>query len=146
MESAVDHLSKQRYAQATKAQRHAVERRLEELLDELAGSRSSGIERPDPSAAMEPPPSPARQDGSEARLGAAGARATRGSASHEDRQAIAKLVKDRWGNLPERERDEMLQPLSEDFAPEYAAEIEQYFRALAEPAAEAPASQERRRP
>jgi hypothetical protein len=42
-------------------------------------------------------------------------------------------VKDRWGRLPERQRDEILQPLSEEFVPEYAAETEAYFRALAEP-------------
>ena len=50
-----------------------------------------------------------------------------------DRSAVARLVNDRWGRLPERQRDEMLQPLSEEFVPEYAAETEAYFRALAEP-------------
>lgn len=49
-----------------------------------------------------------------------------------DRAAIGNLVKDLWGRLPERQREELLQPLSEDFLPEYAAEIEEYFRALAE--------------
>jgi hypothetical protein len=50
-----------------------------------------------------------------------------------DLSAVAQLVKDRWGRLPERQRDEILQPLSEEFVPEYAAETEAYFRALAEP-------------
>lgn len=54
-----------------------------------------------------------------------------------DRAAVANLVKDLWGRLPERQREELLQPLSEEFLPEYAAEIEEYFRVLAEPPADA---------
>jgi hypothetical protein len=49
-----------------------------------------------------------------------------------DRAAIGALVKDLWGKLPERQREELLQPLSEEFLPEYAAEIEEYFLVLAE--------------
>jgi hypothetical protein len=49
-----------------------------------------------------------------------------------DRAAIGVLVKDLWGNLPERQREELLQPLSEEFLPKYEAEIEEYFRVLAE--------------
>jgi hypothetical protein len=55
------------------------------------------------------------------------------AATKVDRSAVARLVNDRWGRLPERQRDELLQPLSEEFVPEYAAETEAYFRALAEP-------------
>lgn len=48
--------------------------------------------------------------------------------------AIAEdLVKDLWGKLPERQRQQILQPLSEEFLPKYAEEIEAYFRALAQP-------------
>ena len=47
--------------------------------------------------------------------------------------AVGQLVFDLWGQLPERERQQILQPLSEDFLPKYAPEIQQYFRALAEP-------------
>jgi len=42
------------------------------------------------------------------------------------------LVKDLWGQLPERQREQILQPLSEEFLPKYASEIEAYFRALAD--------------
>ena len=41
-------------------------------------------------------------------------------------------MKDLWGKLPERQREELLQPLSEEFVPEYAADIEEYFRTMAE--------------
>ncbi|MCG8449293.1 MAG: hypothetical protein MI725_06910 [Pirellulales bacterium] len=47
--------------------------------------------------------------------------------------AVGNLVKDLWGHLPERQREQILQPLSADFLPQYAAEIEAYFRDLAEP-------------
>ena len=60
-----------------------------------------------------------------------------------DRVAIADLVKDLWGRLPERQREELLQPLSEEFLPEYAADIEEYFRVLAETPADAPAETQR---
>ena len=50
-----------------------------------------------------------------------------------DLEATGKLVKDLWGHLPERQREQILQPLSEDFLPKYATEIEEYFRALADP-------------
>lgn len=54
------------------------------------------------------------------------------SAMPASRAAIDSLVKDLWGRLPERQRDELLQPLSEEFLPAYAADIEEYFRVLAE--------------
>ncbi|MEM8946529.1 MAG: hypothetical protein AAGD11_15255 [Planctomycetota bacterium] len=47
--------------------------------------------------------------------------------------ATGNLVKDLWGKLPARQRQQILQPLSEEFLPKYAAEIEAYFRALAQP-------------
>jgi hypothetical protein len=54
------------------------------------------------------------------------------TATPADRSAISTLVKDLWGQLPERQREELLQPLSEEFLPAYAADIEEYFRVLAE--------------
>lgn len=50
-----------------------------------------------------------------------------------DRPALGRLVTDLWGQLPERQREELLQPLGEEFLPKYAAEVEEYFRSLAEP-------------
>jgi hypothetical protein len=57
---------------------------------------------------------------------------TTATAAPADRSAISRLVKDLWGQLPERQREELLQPLSEEFLPAYAADIEEYFRVLAE--------------
>jgi hypothetical protein len=63
--------------------------------------------------------------------GETAATSTAPGTSAADRSAISNLVKGLWGHLPERQRDELLQPLSEEFLPEYAAEIEEYFRVLA---------------
>jgi hypothetical protein len=48
-------------------------------------------------------------------------------------QAIRDAIKDLWGELPERAREQMLQlaPV-EDFVPQYESLIEAYFRRLAE--------------
>ncbi|MDO4551237.1 MAG: hypothetical protein Q4C96_08315 [Planctomycetia bacterium] len=41
-------------------------------------------------------------------------------------------TKSGWGNLPEKEREESLQQIGQDFPPHYRDAIEQYFRRLAE--------------
>lgn len=43
------------------------------------------------------------------------------------------MLKDVWGELPERMRQQMLQSSFDDFLPEYRDDIEAYFRQLAEP-------------
>ena len=55
-----------------------------------------------------------------------------------DLAATGQLVKDLWGKLPLRQRQQILQPLSEEFLPKYADEIEAYFRALAQPKQQVP--------
>ncbi len=47
--------------------------------------------------------------------------------------AAGDLVRDLWGSLPDRQQQQILQPLSKDFLPQYAQEIEEYYRALADP-------------
>jgi hypothetical protein len=76
------------------------------------------------------PPKPGGKSGS--KPGEATGTAATPTAAPIDRLALGNLVKDLWGRLPERQREELLQPLSEEFLPEYAAEIEEYFRVLAE--------------
>jgi len=58
---------------------------------------------------------------------------TAGKASQQLAAATTQLVKDLWGHLPERQQEQILQPLGEEFLPKYAEEISAYFRALAEP-------------
>ncbi|MEM8864471.1 MAG: hypothetical protein AAGF31_02860 [Planctomycetota bacterium] len=44
----------------------------------------------------------------------------------------ADVMKEVWGRLPQRLREQMLESSSDEFLPEYREEIEQYFRRLAE--------------
>jgi hypothetical protein len=46
--------------------------------------------------------------------------------------AIRQNMKDAWGNLPERLREQMLQTSVDEFLPKYELMIEQYFKRLAE--------------
>jgi len=80
------------------------------------------------------PPKPGGKKG--AKPGETSAVAATKPAPPVDKAAVGNLVKDLWGRLPERQREELLQPLSEEFLPEYAADIEEYFRVLAEAPAE----------
>jgi hypothetical protein len=45
---------------------------------------------------------------------------------------VEALMKDLWGHLPERTREQMMQSFSEEFLPQYELEIEQYYRRLSE--------------
>ncbi len=47
-------------------------------------------------------------------------------------QGKTKSTSDRWGEIPDRERDEALQFLRERFPTRYKLLIERYYRALAE--------------
>ncbi len=81
---------------------------------------------------------PGKKPGSSGKAGKSPANAASSSTSSgadlSTGLAVAgELVKDLWGKLPERQREQILQPLSEEFLPKYASEIEAYFRALADP-------------
>jgi hypothetical protein len=49
-----------------------------------------------------------------------------------DAQQMQGLLKDLWGQLPEKAREQMLQTSPEQFLPKYELMIEQYFKRLAE--------------
>jgi hypothetical protein len=53
-------------------------------------------------------------------------------AAHPDPEMIKGLLKDSWGNLPAKDRDQMLQNPPERFLPQYELLIERYYRRLAE--------------
>ncbi len=83
-------------------------------------------------------PKPGNKPGSSEKSGKSPANSasssTNNNANLSTELAVAgELVKDLWGHLPERQREQILQPLSEEFLPQYASEIEAYFRALAAP-------------
>ena len=49
-----------------------------------------------------------------------------------DVEALTRLMKDRWGELPPKIREEMLQLPAEQFLPKYELQLEKYFKRLAE--------------
>ena len=49
-----------------------------------------------------------------------------------DMRQMRDLIKDVWGNLPERMREQMNQDAVEEFLPKYRLQIEEYFKRLAE--------------
>ena len=99
--------------------------RLQKQCQQCAGAAKSQ------SVAQKKSPKPGQKPGAKPGESAA-TTASVATAEPVDHAAIGRLVRDVWGTLPERQRDEMLQPLAEEFLPEYAADIEAYFEALAE--------------
>ena len=55
-----------------------------------------------------------------------------------DMQAMQTLLKNLWGHLPERQREQMLQSSVEEFLPKYETMIRKYFLRLAEEARNTP--------
>lgn len=116
---------------------------LNELIDEVqrrrkqsqrGGKSSPGSQRSD----AQPQGSRAGQAGRDGDQPAADAtdelrRGTAGGSAAADLRAMReKVFKHLWGQLPERDRERMLQSQDDEFLPKYELEIEQYFRRLAE--------------
>jgi hypothetical protein len=59
-------------------------------------------------------------------------RLDRVGAESVEKQDVDALVKELWGHLPQRSREQMLQWYSGEFLPKYQLEIEQYYRRLSE--------------
>ncbi len=132
MRAAADHLAQQQIGQAAMRQQEALQH-LQKLRRRLAEGRLGKQAKTEPRQQQ----APSKPEGA----GKAGTkpRSTTSPRAHgqrdfsEDAAAAGQLVKDLWGNLPERQREQILQPLGEKFLPKYAEEIKAYFRALAEP-------------
>ncbi len=58
--------------------------------------------------------------------------ATAAKPKRPDMQEMLSLIKRLWGELPERERNQMLQLPPEEFLPKYETMIEDYYKRLAE--------------
>ncbi|NOY43065.1 MAG: hypothetical protein GXP26_14675 [Planctomycetes bacterium] len=142
MRTASDNLGNQQFGQALSLQQRTIEN-LQEMRGRLAG-KQSGDKRQN---AMNTQGNEKGEEGSQAGTQqqpdgnvAAGTNPKESvdpSGSKPATPATDKiaedLVQDLWGHLPERQREQILQPLREEFLPKYAPEIEAYFRALAEP-------------
>jgi hypothetical protein len=124
--------------QATDVQQHVVGQ-LDKLIAELSKQCQGGQCQPSDQL-----PTPSQR--SQTKPGKRGVAAGRGQTAARDSttrlgQAAAKpadkgdmeaLVKDLWGHLPQRSREQMLQLFSDEFLPKYELEIEQYYRRLSD--------------
>ena len=61
------------------------------------------------------------------------------AAHRPDMSEMRAMVKQLWGELPDRDRQQMMQLPLEDFLPQYQWQIEEYFRRLSEDKSEAAA-------
>jgi hypothetical protein len=125
--------------QAGAAQQQVITQ-LDELIAELSKqcqggqcNSGGGSPKPEDSAQKKPGSKPGAATGrgqtaareSSNRLGT-------GSAKPGIEGDVESTVKQLWGHLPERSREQMMQSFSEEFLPKYEAEIEEYYRRLSE--------------
>ena len=112
---------------------------LDKLIAELSKQCQGGQCKPG-----DQPPKPSQRSqskpGKSGKAAGSGSTAARDSTDRLDRSTaqpvekgdIDALVKELWGHLPERSREQMLQSFSDEFLPKYELEIEQYYRRLSE--------------
>lgn len=128
-------------AQATQEQ---IVADLQRLIDQLEKQQSQSSKSKDQKKKKQQKSqrTAAKKPGKQSKQGqkpAAGKQAARestvrlGSADAADGQPSPdELMKQAWGSLPERVREQMLQSASDEFLPKYREEIERYFERLAE--------------
>ncbi|NOY30368.1 MAG: hypothetical protein GXP28_09390 [Planctomycetes bacterium] len=128
MRAAADHLAQQQIGKAAALQQASSDH-LRQLRERLVTPRE---DPPKSSSPADPGDQPEGQ-------GEAGTKPnppsspTRQNQNRSTEETTTQLINDLWGNLPQRQREQILQPLSETFLPKYAEAIEAYFRELAEP-------------
>ena len=59
-------------------------------------------------------------------------RLDRDTAKQPEKGDVNEVVKELWGHLPERSREQLLQSFSEEFLPKYEREIQQYYKRLSD--------------
>jgi hypothetical protein len=114
---------------------------LDQLIAELSKQCNGNCNKPGSK-----PPSPSQR--SQAKPGKSGSKAGQANSPARDsndrldgnatkpadsgEQDLDAVVKHLWGQLPEREREQMMQTFSDEFLPKYQSEIEQYYQRLSE--------------
>ncbi len=97
---------------------------------EQVGSRRSQDRAPRPGRPAGAKKSTAGKGGAAAQDSTA--RGDGGQAESADTPDWQQLLKDLWGHLPERVREQLIQAPADEFLPKYKLEIQKYFRRLAE--------------
>ncbi|HBO42483.1 MAG TPA: hypothetical protein DD670_00795 [Planctomycetaceae bacterium] len=133
---------------ATQLAQRQIVQSLEQLLDQAAQQRSDGstvpggkVEGP-PTAPTDKPGEPSSErkaeDGKESKTPGSGAKErpegeqAEGEAKQVDTERARAMMKELWGELPPRQREQILQLPVEEFLPGYERLIEAYFRRLSE--------------
>ena len=116
---------------------------LEELIKQLQqqqqqqSSSSSSSKKQQQTAKRESVSQPQQQKGSGAKPNPKPARDSsnrvgKAEAKKADPGKLSDLIKDIWGELPARLRQQMMQSSAEQFVPKYELQIEEYFKTLSE--------------
>lgn len=131
----------------TRPAQDEVIRRLDELIKKMEqqcqncqsgqpqqGQQKQQTKRSKPSQANQQAAKPGKPSGkpSDAAAQQSSMRLTQAEAAAAAERRQAEIIKRVWGRLPERLREQMLQSTSDEYLPEYRAEIERYFERLAE--------------
>ena len=121
---------------------------LDKLIEELSKQCQAcqqGGQSPQPNAGQRSQPKPGKPTSAMARGNTAARDSTdrldQASAQPVDKGDMDELVKNLWGHLPERSREQMMQSFSDEFLPKYELEIEEYYRRLSEEKYAAPAAE-----
>jgi hypothetical protein len=120
-----------------------VQQRVVDQLDKLIAELSKQCQNCQGQSSDQPPKPSQRSQKKPGKSGSAAGRGQTAARDSTDRlnqanaQSVDKgdveaLMKDLWGHLPERTREQMMQSYSDEFLPEYELEIEQYYRRLSE--------------
>ena len=126
----------------TQAQQRQVSARLDEAI-KAAAARRRAQSQPDPKqmadkrkmpAMKKPEPRPAekKQAGEGQAKSTADKSSTEATAAKQDAKTDLPNARRPWGNLPQRDRDEVLQGAEEESLERFRPWIDQYFRALQE--------------
>jgi hypothetical protein len=123
--------------EASAAQKDVVTQ-LEKLIAELSKKCQGGqCNNPNPQQSQRSQSKPGKKSGSASGQGRTAARDStdrldRASAKPVDKGELEAMIKELWGHLPQRQREQMMQSFSDEFLPKYELEIEQYYERLSE--------------
>ncbi len=110
----------------------AIKMALQQRSPTRAGSMSQGERRELPKKTED---EPGGKDGGRAKNAAEPAKSVdqgSGAESALERRGAFRESRRGWGHLPQRDREELLQGIEEEFIEQYRPQIEQYYRALTE--------------
>jgi hypothetical protein len=139
MRSAEQRLADRDTSAATQATQRQIVEGLERLLDQSGESTGGAPSAKSNSDERNAPAQPGEGDPEQGTASAGPPSARRGASdSALQQQAIHQWIDQMWGHLPERVRNQMRAPRSEQFLPKYERTIEEYYLRLAEEQESAP--------